>query len=108
MRKTKRKVAIVHDFLYCYAGAERVLEQILNVFPEADLFSLFDFLPRRDRGFIGNRSVHTTFIQKLPLARRFHRHYLPLMPLAVEQLNVSQYDLVLSSSYLAAKGVITR
>jgi glycosyltransferase involved in cell wall biosynthesis len=108
MSRSGRKIAIVHDFLYCYAGAERVLEQILNIYPEADLFSLFDFLKPEDRGFIHNKSVTATFIQRMPFAKRFHRAYLPLMPLAIEQLDLSGYDLVISSSYLAAKGVITR
>ena len=105
---SKLKIAIVHDFLYTYGGAERVLEQMLAVFPDADLFSLFDFLPPGQRGFIRNKPVKTTFIQRMPFARQKHRHYLPLMPLAIEQLDVSQYDIVISSSYLAAKGVITR
>jgi glycosyltransferase involved in cell wall biosynthesis len=108
MTKTKRSVGIVHDFLYCYAGAERVLEQILRVYPEAELFSLFDFLPAGQRDFIQNKAVRASFLQKLPLSRRKHRAYLPLMPLAIEQLDMSKYDLVISSSYLAAKGVITR
>jgi glycosyltransferase involved in cell wall biosynthesis len=108
MRSANKKIAIVHDFLYCYAGAERVLEQMVEVYPDADLFSLFDFLPPGQRGFIHDKPVKSTFIQKLPLARARHRHYLPLMPLAIEQLDVSDYDLVISSSYLAAKGVITR
>ena len=105
---SKLRVAVVHDFLYTYAGAERVLEQILAVYPDADLFSLFDFLPPENRHFIREKAVKTTFIQKMPFARRKHRLYLPLMPLAIEQLDVSAYDLVISSSYLAAKGVITR
>lgn len=108
MHDSHRKIAIVHDFLYCYAGAERVLEQIINVFPESDLFALFDFLPADRRGFIQNKPVRHSFIQRLPFARTRHRHYLPLMPLAIEQLDLSAYDVVLSSSYLAAKGVITR
>ena len=103
-----RRVAVVHDFLYVYAGAERVLEQILNVYPEADVFSLFDFLPDHQRGFLQGKKVRTSFLQRMPLARRNHRAYLPLMPLAIEQLDVSKYDLVISSSYLAAKGVLTR
>jgi UDP-N-acetylmuramyl pentapeptide phosphotransferase/UDP-N-acetylglucosamine-1-phosphate transferase/glycosyltransferase involved in cell wall biosynthesis len=102
------RVAIVHDFLYTYGGAERVLEQMLHVFPDAALFSLFDFLPPDKRGFLQGRSVTSSFIQKLPFARRNHRHYLPLMPLAIEQLDVSAYDIVISSSYVAAKGVLTR
>jgi len=102
------RVAIIHDFLYTYAGAERVVEQMLSVYPDADIFSLFDFLPPEKRGFIRNKPVKTSFIQRLPFARTKHRMYLPLMPLAIEQLDVSGYDVVLSSSYLAAKGVITR
>jgi len=101
------RVALVHDFLYVYAGAERVLEQMLEVFPEADLFALFDFLPKDERHFIRDKPVTTTFLQKLPFARSKHRHYLPLMPLAIEQLDVSKYDIVISSSHVAAKGVIT-
>ncbi|MGH7214969.1 MAG: glycosyltransferase family 4 protein [Tepidisphaeraceae bacterium] len=105
---TNRKIAVVHDFLYTYAGAERVLEQILNVYPDAELFSLFDFLPPEKRDFIRHKKVHSSFLQRLPMAKRKHRQYLPLMPLAIEQLDMSAYDLVISSSYVAAKGVITR
>ena len=104
---TPLKVAIVHDWLVVYAGAERVLEQMLAVFPQADLFATVDFLPKRERQFIGNRPVNTSFMQRLPLARKFYRHYLPLMPLAVEQFDLSSYDLVISSSAAVAKGVIT-
>jgi len=102
------RVAIVHDFLYVYAGAERVLEQIINIYPDADLFALFDFLPPGKRDFIANKPVTTSFLQHLPLARRMHRAYLPLMPLAIEQLDVSAYDIVISSSYVAAKGILSR
>jgi UDP-N-acetylmuramyl pentapeptide phosphotransferase/UDP-N-acetylglucosamine-1-phosphate transferase/glycosyltransferase involved in cell wall biosynthesis len=102
------RVAIVHDFLYVYAGAERVLEQILKVYPDADLFSLFDFLPPNERGFIDNKPVQTSFLQHMPFVRNHHRAYLPLMPLAIEQLDVSAYDIVISSSYVAAKGILSR
>jgi UDP-N-acetylmuramyl pentapeptide phosphotransferase/UDP-N-acetylglucosamine-1-phosphate transferase/glycosyltransferase involved in cell wall biosynthesis len=102
------RVAIVHDFLYTYAGAERVLEQLIALFPDCDLFSIFDFLPPDQRGFIRNKKVRSTFIQRMPWARRKHRAYLPLMPLAIEQLDLSAYDIVISSSYLVAKGVLTR
>lgn len=103
----KPRVAVVHDFLYIYGGAERVLENILAIYPDADLFSLFDFLDPQQRRFIGDRPVKTSFIQRLPFAQRFHRHYLALMPLAIEQMDMSGYDIVISSSYLAAKGVVT-
>ncbi|WP_175803284.1 glycosyltransferase family 4 protein [Burkholderia ambifaria] len=99
------RVAIVHDWLVTYAGAERVLEQIVACFPDADLFSLVDFLD--DRAFVRGKPVTTSFIQKLPFARTKYRSYLPLMPLAIEQLDVSDYDLVISSSHAVAKGVLT-
>jgi glycosyltransferase involved in cell wall biosynthesis len=101
------RVAIIHDWLVTYAGSERVLEQIIQVFPQADLFSLIDFLPEEERFFIGKRPVKTSWIQNLPLARSKYRQYLPLMPLAVEQFDLSQYDLVISSNHAVAKGVLT-
>jgi len=97
----------VHDWLPLYAGAERVLEQILHVFPEADVWSLLDFIPEGERGFLQNKRVATSFIQSLPFVRSHYRSYLPLMPLAIEQFDLSGYDLVISSSYAVAKGVIT-
>ncbi|WP_110631523.1 glycosyltransferase family 4 protein [Salinicola salarius] len=101
------RVAIVHDWLITYAGAERVVEQILNLYPSADIFSIVDFLPESKRGFVQGKKAETSFIQRLPFAQKKYRSYLPLMPLAVEQLNVSDYDLVISSSHAVAKGVIT-
>ena len=101
------KIAIIHDWLVTYAGAERVLEQMLNVFSNADLFSLVDFLPDNNRGFIQNKPVKTSFIQKLPRAKTKYRQYLPLMPLAIEQHDLSSYDIVISSSHAVAKGVLT-
>ena len=101
------KIAIVHDWLYTYAGAEKVLEQIIQCFPQADLFSLIDFIPAGERNFIQNKTVTTSFIQRMPFSKTKHRQYLPLMPLAIEQLDVSDYDVVISSSHAVAKGVLT-
>ena len=101
------KVAIVHDWLVTYAGAERVLEQMLLCFPEADLFAIVDTLAPGERKFILDKPVQTSFIQKLPFARKKYRQYLPLMPLAIEQFDLSAYDLVISSSHAVAKGVLT-
>jgi glycosyltransferase involved in cell wall biosynthesis len=101
------RIAIMHDWLPVYGGAERVLEQIINVFPEADLFSMVDLIPEGQRDFLQNKPVRTSFIQKLPFARSKYRAYLPLMPMAVEQFDFSAYDLILSSSYAVAKGIIT-
>ena len=101
------RVAIVHDWFVTYAGSERVAEQLLALFPHADVFSLLDFMPQADRRFLAGRKVTTSFLQRLPLARRKYANYLPLMPLAIEQLDLSGYDLVISSSHCVAKGVLT-
>jgi len=102
-----RRMAIVHDWLTTYAGAERVLEQLLFLYPHADLFSICDFVPNNQRAFLGGRTPKTTFIQSLPGASKRYRNYLPLMPLAIEQINLSGYDIVISSSHAVAKGVLT-
>ncbi len=101
------KIAIVCDWLTVYAGAERVLAEIIHCYPSADLFAVVDFLPESERAFLQNKKVATTFIQHLPLAKKHYRQYLPLMPLAIEQLDVTGYDLVISSSHAVAKGIIT-
>jgi len=101
------RVAIVHEWLETFAGSERVVEQLLLCFPHADLFAVVDFLPDGERGFLGGRAVRTSFIQHLPAARRLFRHYLGLMPLAIQQLDMSGYDLVISSNHAVAKGVLT-
>ena len=98
------KVAIVHDWLVVSGGAEKVLEQMIACFPQADIFSLVDFL--EDRAIVHNKPVKTSFIQGLPYAKKKYRGYLPLMPLAIEQFDLSGYDLVLSSSHAVAKGVL--
>ena len=102
-----KKVAIVCEWLVTYAGSEKVLEQLIKCFPQADLFCVCDFLPDADRGFLQGKLPKTTFVQRLPLARTKYRSYLPLMPLAIEQLDVSGYDLVISSSHAVAKGILT-
>lgn len=101
------RIAIVHEWLTTYAGSERVLEQILRLYPKADLFAVCDFLPDADRDFLGDRQIRTSFIQHLPGARKRYRGYLPLMPLAVEQMDLSDYDLVISNSHAVAKGVLS-
>lgn len=102
------RVGLVHDWLPVYAGAERVLEQMIQVFPEAELYSLIECLPEDQRGFLGGREVQTSFLQRLPFSSRYYRNYLPLAPLAIEQFDVSKHDVVISSSYAVAKGVLTR
>jgi glycosyltransferase involved in cell wall biosynthesis len=101
------KVAIIHEWFIDYAGSERVVEQLLTLYPEADLFSVVDFMPDHLRKHMLHKRPTTTFIQKLPFSKKHYRNYLVLMPLAIEQLDVSAYDLVLSSSHAMAKGVLT-
>ncbi len=101
------KIALVHEWLVDYSGSERVVEQMLNEYPGSDIFSLVEFLPEDLKWFIKDKKVNTSFIQKLPFAKKKYRNYLPLMPLAAEQLDVSNYDLILSSNHAVSKGVIT-
>ena len=101
------KVAIIHEWLESYAGSERVLEQLLACWPEADIYAVCDFLPEGQRHFLGGRKVRTSFIQRLPFARKRFRWYLQLMPLAIEQFDLAGYDLIVSSHHAVAKGVIT-
>ena len=101
------RVAIVHDWLYVLGGAEKVLAGLLRCFPEADVYCLIDILSAEDRARLGVGTTRTSFLQRAPGIARRHRNYLPLMPLAIEQFDLSSYDLVISSSYGVAKGVLT-
>ncbi|WP_114778936.1 glycosyltransferase family 4 protein [Botryobacter ruber] len=101
------KVAIVHEWFVDYSGSERVVEQLLHLYPDARLFAVIDFMPEHLKQHILHKEVTTTFIQKLPFARKHYRNYLALMPLAIEQLDLSGFDLVLSSSHAVAKGILT-
>ncbi len=102
----RARIAIVHYWFVAHRGGERVVEQIASLFPQADLFSLIvdpASLPESFR----RRSITTSFLQKLPRANRLHRHLLPLCPLALEQFDLTGYDLVVSSESGPAKGVLT-
>jgi glycosyltransferase involved in cell wall biosynthesis len=101
------KTAIIHEWFVTYGGSEKVVEQIINLYPEADIYTVVDFLPMKDRNFLKGKNIHTSFIQNLPFAHRYFRQYLPLMPLAIEQFDLSDYDLVISSNHCVAKGVLT-
>ena len=100
------KVAIVHDWLVNYGGAERVVETFLEIFPQADIYTLVYDEKKMEKSF-PKEKVHTTFIQKIPKATKLYTKLLPLMPLAFEELNLTKYDLVVSSSSCCAKGIIT-
>lgn len=101
------KVAIIHDWLVVDGGAEKVLQELLIVYPEADLYTTVFHLPEEKRHFLNGKIPKTTFVQRLPFSNRLYRHYLFFMPIAIEQFDLSSYDLVISSSYAVAKGVIT-
>ncbi len=104
----KPKIALVHDWLVTDAGAEKVLRAIIDIYPDADVFSLVDFLSDEERKSVLNgKHAKTSFIQNLPFAKKHFRNYLPLFPLAIESLDLSAYDLVISSSWAVAKGVKT-
>jgi glycosyltransferase involved in cell wall biosynthesis len=101
------KTAIVCDWLVTIGGAEKFLNHLLHCFPEADIFALIDFIPANARQLLHHKKVQTTFLQHIPGIKKFYRHFLPLMPFAIEQLDVTNYDLVISSSHAVAKGILT-
>ncbi len=103
---TSLRVAIVHYWFVGRAGGEKVVEAIAEIFPQADLFSLVAD-PTTLAPVLQNRKLQTSFLQHIPLAKKFHRHFLFLQPLALEQFDLSDYDLVISSESGPAKGVIT-
>ncbi|MCU0625506.1 MAG: glycosyltransferase, partial [Gemmatimonadaceae bacterium] len=99
------RVAIVHDWLVTWAGAERCLERFLALFPQADLFATIDHLPAPLRAGLHGKRARTSFLQPLPGVASWYRKALPVMPAAIASLDLTGYDLVLSSSHAVAKGV---
>ncbi|MDP9348344.1 MAG: glycosyltransferase family 4 protein, partial [Gemmatimonadota bacterium] len=100
------KVAITTDWLNSFGGAERVLIQLHALFPQAPIYTtVYDprGLPPEMQGW----DVRTSFLQRLPFAQRRHQNFLPLMPLAFEQFDMGEYDLVVTTNSACAKGVIT-
>lgn len=102
------KKALIHDWFSTYAGAEKCVESFTNVWGDFEIYGLIDFLSDSDRDkILKGKRAHTSFIGKLPFAKSKYRNYLPLFPLAIEQFDLSGYDVVLSSSHAVAKGVLT-
>src|SRR5579872_1876092 len=101
---SKLRVAIVHYWFVGRAGGERVVEALAELFPQADLFAL---VADRDQlaPVLRTRKLHTSFLQQIPGARKFHRHFFALQPIALEQFDLSEYDLVISSESGPAKGL---
>ncbi len=101
------KVAIIHYWFVNWRGGEKVVESLLDLYPDADVFThVYDVA--LTEGKLQNRIVHTTFIDSLPWSKKIYQKYLPFMPIALEQLDLREYDLVISSESGPAKGVITR
>ena len=99
------KVAIVHYWLVSMRGGEKVLEALCRLYPDADIFTHV-YAPEAISEPIKAHKIITTFIQKLPMARTTYKKYLAMMPLALEQLNLSNYDLIISCESGPAKGII--
>ena len=101
--------ALIHDWYTVYGGAERCIESFTNIWKDFDHFTLVDSLTEKERDIIlKGENPTTSFIQKLPLGKKKYRSYLPLFPLAIEQFDLSEYELIVSSSSSVAKGVLTR
>ena len=100
-----RRVALVHDWLIGMRGGERALEAICELFPDATRFALLH-VPGSVSGTIEARPVRTSLIQHLPLPHRYYRRLLPLFPAAIEQFDLDDFDLVISTSHCAAKSVV--
>ena len=102
------KKALIHDWFSVYAGAEKCVESFTNIWDDFEIFSLIDFLDEKDRcAVLKGKRAHTSFVQNLPFAKSKYRNYLPFFPFAIEQFDLSEFDLVLSSSHAVAKGVLT-
>jgi glycosyltransferase involved in cell wall biosynthesis len=101
------KICFVHEYLIDYGGAEQVLKGFLEIWPNSPIFTLIYDKEGNCKDIINSTKVIGSFLNKFPYARRKHRAYLPLMPLAIEQLDLSGYDVVISESHAIAKGVIT-
>ncbi len=102
------KVAIVQEWLVTVGGSDKVVKAILDVFPDADIYTLVAKKEVCDELGIPWEKVHTSFIQRMPLGTKKHRAYLPLFPFAIEQFDLRGYDVIISSSHCVAKGVLTK
>ena len=100
------RLAFVHDWLTGMRGGERALEVLCERFPDADLFTLVH-IPGSVSPAIERLRPHTSFIQRLPMVKRYYRHYLPLFPTAIEQFSFDRFDVVVSLSHCCAKAIVT-
>ncbi|MGV3710369.1 MAG: glycosyltransferase [Gemmatimonas sp.] len=102
------RIALVHEWFVVPAGSEQVLQEIKAIFPQADVFCLVDKLKDEDRRTLGVGHPRTSFLQHIPGVERYYRWLLPIMPAAIERMDLSAYDIVISNSHAVAKGVRVR
>lgn len=106
---TRKRVAIVHDWCPAFRGGERVLAQLCKLFPEPEVFTLFDFLTSEVKEqYFANVAFHTSVADRLPMVDKFYRSLFFLGPFLIEQFDVTDYDVVISSSAAFSRGVLTR
>jgi len=101
------KICFVHEYLIDFGGAEQVLKAFLELWPKSPIYTLIYDQNGQCQDIIQSTKVYGSMLNKLPFAKRKHRSYLPLMPYAIEQLNLSEYDIIISDSHAIAKGIIT-
>ncbi len=99
------RIAVVHDWLDTWGGGENVLAEVLALYPAADLHALVDFMPPDLHARLGPRTVRTSWLQRVPGARRHFRKLLPLFPVAIQGLDLAGYDTIVSISHAVAKSV---
>lgn len=100
------KIALVHDYMMQYGGAERVLEAFCEVWPDAPIYTMV-YDEKLTNGVFKEKKIHTSFLQKIPFVSSHHRAYPLLMPMAIESFDLSDFDIVLSDSHSYAKGIVT-
>jgi len=102
------KIAIVHDWFICLGGSEKVVEKFIQLYPDADVYSLINVLGgAKGNPYLNGKKITTSFLQKIPGIKNYYRFLLPLFPFAIRTFDLSEYDLILSSSHSVAKGVKT-
>ena len=102
-----KKIALVHYWLTGMRGGEKVVQSICSIYPNIDIYTLV-YDEKKIIDSIKKHKIHTSFIQKLPFSKKKYQFYLPFMPIAVEQFDLSEYDIVISSESGIAKGVLTK
>lgn len=100
------RVAIVHDWLTAMGGAEYTLQQLLTLYPQADIYTMVDILPEKERHWLKGHRIFTSPLQSFSFLTKRYRQMIWLMPFWIEQFDLEEYDLIISDSHAVAKGVI--